>query len=79
MQIVLDNGDIITPLFALGDLVALRVQADVVGVVVGVTVIMGGSYTYEVSVAGNSVALFEREMVETVEVEAGEGDYHDPE
>jgi hypothetical protein len=69
VQIILDNGTILTPRFALGEVVAMLVQTETVGVVVGVTVIEGGSIQYDVSVAGNPIPLFEVEIVETVPVD----------
>jgi len=66
VQIILDNGTVLTPKHALGDVVAMTVQTDVVGVIVALTVMDGGSFTYDVSVAGNPIAVFEAEIVETV-------------
>ena len=72
MQIILDNGTVLTPKHTLGEVVAMTVQTDVVGVVVSLTVMDGGSFVYDVSVAGNPITVFEPEIVETVVVEATE-------
>lgn len=77
MQIILHDGTSILTKFELGEVVAVKVQTDVVGVVVAVTIMDKGTVTYDVSVAGNIVSFFEAELVETEEVEVPQGGYRE--